>query len=252
MNPVTAGLLIGLALSPATVLSQANLAKPGPIRVSGSVVDESGAILPADVALQPVNSGKTATPAKTDMNGRFSFATVSPGIYELIIVRAGFRKFTQPIYVNGTDDIEVGTLAMTFRPSCDSVPDPDYVPAEFPADLLSGSLVDGIGNWATYLNYGLNYGLTYAPIPQIPPIVVSGRVVDETGRPIARAVVVLMGCNSQQRATTDGNGVFSTPVPPDIYLLEVWALGFNTIITFGDTSPEGTKVVVMKPFGAQR
>src|SRR5215510_4900732 len=64
--------------------------------VAGQVSDPQGAIVPgADVTLTDTSTKSALTTTSNDA-GRYNFAVVNPGIYDLAIMKAGFKtaKFT--------------------------------------------------------------------------------------------------------------------------------------------------------------
>ena len=68
-------------------------------RVSGTVTDDQGGVLPgATVTLKNVGSG-TARATVTDANGSYLFANVAPTTYEITVELSGFRGWTAQVVV---------------------------------------------------------------------------------------------------------------------------------------------------------
>ena len=68
-------------------------------RVSGTVTDDQGGVLPgASVSLKNVGAGTTRATV-TDTNGAFLFANVAPTTYEVTVELQGFRSWTTKVVV---------------------------------------------------------------------------------------------------------------------------------------------------------
>lgn len=75
----------------------------GASALSGQVVDdEQRPVAGANVTLEP---GAVAT--RSDDRGRFAFAAVAPGAYELVVARAGFAPSATPVNLTGGAPLEV-------------------------------------------------------------------------------------------------------------------------------------------------
>jgi hypothetical protein len=90
------GLAVGvlLALLPAVAGAQTETG-----RLSGTVVDEQGAVLPgATVTLENVGSGATRETV-SDENGIYRFSNLPPAPYEVTVQLSGFRTWTTKVVV---------------------------------------------------------------------------------------------------------------------------------------------------------
>ena len=86
---------LALALLPAAVAAQTETG-----RISGTVVDATGAVLPgATITLKSVGTG-TLRNSVTDSNGRYLFANVNPGPYEVLVELSGFNPSTTKLIVS--------------------------------------------------------------------------------------------------------------------------------------------------------
>src|SRR4051812_45074276 len=75
------------------------------VTVSGTVVDESGAILPgASVQLAGPGVNRFQT---TGSEGAYTFAVVPPGTYKLTVTLGGFGTSSQDLVVPGTGSVQV-------------------------------------------------------------------------------------------------------------------------------------------------
>ena len=75
-------------------------------RITGTVTDSSGAVVPAvEVVIKNVETGQ-ATPAQTNQSGVYSVSFLNPGRYELSCEQAGFKKFVRAGIV-----LETGTTS---------------------------------------------------------------------------------------------------------------------------------------------
>jgi hypothetical protein len=92
-----AALVVGLVVSIVTVLPRPLSAQSDTGRITGSVVDSTGAILPgATVKLTNTDTGAVQT-ANSDSDGNFNFAAVMRGNYKVDVSQAGFANMTQSI-----------------------------------------------------------------------------------------------------------------------------------------------------------
>ena len=71
--------------------------------VTGTVTDQSGAVLPgANVVLLSPDTGQTRT-ATTSNNGNYRFALLAPGTYTVKFSAAGFKTREASVVVNVTE-----------------------------------------------------------------------------------------------------------------------------------------------------
>jgi len=169
--------------------------------IEGRVLDDRGGPLPNMLvtALRPnnVRGGPGAVPvgvsAQTNDLGEFRLSGVPTGRFYVLV---------RPI---------PGSMVA----ASSSVP--TFVPTYYPAfaELSSASLIDvTAGNTTNAID---------VRILEAPTFVVSGVVVDRTGRPVAGAVAALSAVNgiivSPYTATTRNDGTFSTSVPSGTYRL---------------------------------
>jgi hypothetical protein len=68
--------------------------QPSPGSVSGMVVDQSGAVVAG--AVVKLARGDKSIEARTDDNGQYSFANISPGLFELTVSAPTFATQTSP------------------------------------------------------------------------------------------------------------------------------------------------------------
>ncbi len=92
-----------LAMLPATALAQTETG-----RITGTVTDQSGAVLPgATVTLKSLSTGATRT-ATSDALGGYSFPSLNPGPYEVTVALSGFatRQVKTQLTVGGTISVD--------------------------------------------------------------------------------------------------------------------------------------------------
>ena len=93
------GAFIVLATLPTAALAQTETGK-----VTGTVTDPSGAVLPgASVTLKSVGTGGTRT-AVSDAGGGYTFSNLQPGPYEVTVELAGFstKQYKTTVTVGAT------------------------------------------------------------------------------------------------------------------------------------------------------
>lgn len=70
--------------------------------VSGTVTDQTGAVIPnAQVLLTSVGTGAQAK-FTTDPGGLYSFPNLLPGIYDIAVSAQGFREYVHEFEVGGS------------------------------------------------------------------------------------------------------------------------------------------------------
>src|SRR5690242_3744934 len=86
-----------LLLAPALVLAQESVQYAS---VSGRVSDSSGGVVAAaQVVARQIDTNLTAS-MLTGEDGRFRFAYLRPGAYEIVVRRPGFAETKQPLTLN--------------------------------------------------------------------------------------------------------------------------------------------------------
>jgi hypothetical protein len=125
-------------------------------RISGRVIDASGAVIPnAIVTLKSRDGAKIKTTTRAGDLGEYEFATVDPGTYELRIEMPGFRPVHETIEATAARHIEVPTIMM--QPSC---MDCNGFPAPTPAELFS--------YWPGSISFGSTGGLASTLTAKVP------------------------------------------------------------------------------------
>jgi outer membrane biosynthesis protein TonB len=87
--------------------------------ISGTVTDQSGAIVPQATIEIRLLAGNSASNARTGPSGQFTFKGLAPGQYELQITAPGFRRTTQRVEVQPQQiaavraQLEVGSVSET-------------------------------------------------------------------------------------------------------------------------------------------
>ena len=86
--------------------------------LSGTVVDPQHAVL-SGALVTATEEGKDAHfVTRTDSSGRFVFPQLPPGIYDIVIVNAGFRTFEhKAVTVNANDKLSIGEVTMAIGPT---------------------------------------------------------------------------------------------------------------------------------------
>ena len=82
-------LLLGVLLSATMLFGQAS---SGASSVTGRVTDASGAVIPGAAVTLTDTSTNISTSTQTNAAGLYLFNEVKPGIYDISVVNAGFRK----------------------------------------------------------------------------------------------------------------------------------------------------------------
>jgi hypothetical protein len=81
--------------------------------IEGRVVDPTGAVVPfVDVDLKIPGKFTPVDEARTDATGRFGFAAVAPGTYELLVSAAGFERHGESVRVIEGQETEVPKIAL--------------------------------------------------------------------------------------------------------------------------------------------
>src|SRR5258708_30580588 len=86
--------------------------------LSGTVVDPQHAVLSGAVVTATEEGKDAHFVTRTDSSGRFVFPQLPPGIYNIVIVNAGFRTFERKaLTVNANDKLSIGEVAMAIGPT---------------------------------------------------------------------------------------------------------------------------------------
>src|SRR4051794_8919475 len=81
--------------------------------ISGTVVDESGAVIPdASILITDAVKGGTARKVTTDETGRFQAIGIQPGRYVISVEKAGFKKVEMPITLDVNTRLDVGSIKL--------------------------------------------------------------------------------------------------------------------------------------------
>ena len=107
-------LVLLLILSTTTVVAQTG----GSGGVNGTVTDQSGAVVPTAEVIITDHATNTSTKTTTNSGGRYVFANVAPGTYDIKITKAGFQTTVvenQAVLVGQaiTEDIKLTLGAVT-------------------------------------------------------------------------------------------------------------------------------------------
>jgi len=82
--------------------------------ISGTVVDESGAVIPgADVKITDVEKGTLARETTTDESGVFRAVNMVPGRYLIAIEKAGFKRAELPVTLDVNTRLDVGQIKLS-------------------------------------------------------------------------------------------------------------------------------------------
>lgn len=132
----------------------------GPGSISGTITDQSGAVIPNAQVTVTSNGGITVATARTSGDGTFSIASVPPGTYSVAVQSPGFQSYIQRgIHVGGgmtanvSPTLTVGTSAETIELT-DGAPPP--APMAAPRNMLAlktdrfhgspGGAIGGLGS----------------------------------------------------------------------------------------------------------
>src|SRR5579871_5534550 len=138
--------------------------------LAGSVVDTSGAAIPA-VNIAITNSGTGATRSiLSDEAGRFSAPQLSPGAYEITATAPGMAKLVQ----TGVT-LEVGQeVSLSLKMTPGAVSETVNVTAEAPLVDTGNSSVSGVVNEERITDLPLN-GRDFSQLPLVTPGVTASR-----------------------------------------------------------------------------
>ncbi len=90
--------------------------------ISGSVVDASGALIPAAaVRIMDAAKGGIARETNTDSSGRFQAIGIQPGKYVIAVEKTGFKKAELPITLDVNAKLDVGQIKLEIGNMTDAV-----------------------------------------------------------------------------------------------------------------------------------
>jgi outer membrane receptor protein involved in Fe transport len=188
--------------------------------VSGSVVDESGAILPgANVQLQGPGVNRFQT---TGPEGTFTFTVVPAGTYKVTANLGGFGAGTRDVTVPGTGTVQVPALALKVAVHGEEV--------VVTATRAETSLVNApatmtvIGNDVIETSPAQNFGDLLRSVPGLNVIQMSARDINMTSRQGTSTL------SNSQLALLDGRSIYL-----DFFGLILW--------DFVPTNPEEIKQI---------
>jgi outer membrane receptor for ferrienterochelin and colicins len=215
----TNGWVIALGLVLAAAASAQAQPRTGST-VSGSVVDESGAILPgANVQLQGPGVNRFQT---TGPEGTFTFTVVPAGTYKVTANLGGFGAGTRDVTVPGTGTVQVPALALKVAVHGEEV--------VVTATRAETSLVNApatmtvIGNDVIETSPAQNFGDLLRSVPGLNVIQMSARDINMTSRQGTSTL------SNSQLALLDGRSIYL-----DFFGLILW--------DFVPTNPEEIKQI---------
>jgi outer membrane receptor protein involved in Fe transport len=188
------------------VLALARGAAAQTAAVSGSLVDESGGVIPGATVTLTAPSGVRET--VTDSRGEYRFADVVAGTYQLSTTLSGFTPATQTVTVAGAD-VAVPPLTLTVAPIGEAI----VVTAARSEQALvdSPAAMTVIPAAEIRTSPGQNYGDLLRAVPGLNVIQLSARDVNVTGRQATNALA------TSQIALVDGRSLYL-----DFYGLILW------------------------------
>jgi hypothetical protein len=90
--------------------------------ISGSVVDASGALIPAAaVRIMDAAKGGIARETNSDSTGRFQAIGIQPGKYVIVVEKSGFKKAELPITLDVNAKLDVGQIKLEIGNVSDAV-----------------------------------------------------------------------------------------------------------------------------------
>lgn len=112
-NTAVVGTMIAAFLLQSVTFGQVEAGAPvKEIRITGQVVDSSGAVISfATVALKSTGSEIVAT-TRTGHKGEFAFVAPANGSYQLLIEATGFHPVQKPVEAIAGQDVEVPVIVM--------------------------------------------------------------------------------------------------------------------------------------------
>jgi outer membrane receptor for ferrienterochelin and colicins len=175
--------------------------------VSGTVVDQSGAVVPG--ATVTLAGPGTHTPTTTGARGDYSFKNVAPGIYQIGVTLVGFSAATRDNIVVGPSNVEVppvtlavATLGETVVVSA-SKSDTALIDAPATMSVITGETLKSTP--------AQNYGDLLRGIPGVNVIQLSARDINVTSRQATSTL------SNTQLVLLDGRSVYL-----DFFGLVLW------------------------------
>jgi outer membrane receptor for ferrienterochelin and colicins len=146
--------------------------------VTGKVLDEQGAALPAaNVAL---SSGGPTRFQVTGPDGRFLFANVAPGNYKLAVHFLGFTPATKDVPVNGTGTVEIPPITLAIAVHGEEV---IVTASKVESTVLNAPAAVSVVNSDTIATSpAQNYGDLLRQVPGLNVIQMSARDINLTSR----------------------------------------------------------------------
>src|SRR6266481_6081605 len=90
--------------------------------IGGSVVDASGAMIPAAaVRIMDAAKGGIARETNTDSSGRFQAIGIQPGKYVITVEKSGFKKAELPVTLDVNAKLDVGQIKLEIGNVTDAV-----------------------------------------------------------------------------------------------------------------------------------
>jgi len=86
------------------------LAQAGEATLSGTITDQSGAVIAGAIVSATDASGMTKNATSND-RGEYVFGDLQPGVYSLSVNAAGFATYrSEGIHVNGTEQVTIDAV----------------------------------------------------------------------------------------------------------------------------------------------
>jgi hypothetical protein len=125
----------------------------GPGGISGTVTDQSGAVIPGATVLVQTPGGRTVASARTSADGTFNIASVAPGNYNVAVDSRGFQRYQQNnVQISGRNtanldaQLNVGSTAETVTISAAAAPIGG--PVFRSKNRFAGAIASGYGSGA--------------------------------------------------------------------------------------------------------
>jgi outer membrane receptor for ferrienterochelin and colicins len=194
-----------LALGMTLALAAPALAQSGAI--SGTVVDESGAVVPG--ATVTLAGPGTHAPTITGARGEFSFRNLSAGTYQITVTLAGFSHATRDNIAVGESTVEMQPIALKVATLADTVvvsasrSDTALIDAPATMSVLTAETLKSTS--------ATNYGDLLRGVPGVNVIQLSARDINVTSRQATSTL------SNTQLVLLDGRSVYL-----DFFGLVLW------------------------------